>query len=238
METLKIADAEEPKKIKKDILLRTANFQTIQTVCNDALVNNKMIAISGEPGFGKTIALQYFRATNKNVFVVTAKPSMTAKTFWLEILQAMYKAEGYPESTHQRALYFILRRISDAFNRIGSGLLVIDEAGKLNDKMLEYLHEVRDQTQTSAGIILAGPNYFKTNLVRWVQRERKGIPEFFRRINYWVELQSPTKIEVAKICEAYGVVDPDTVKVLQARCRNFGTLTNEITEYLNRSIHP
>jgi len=238
MKPLKITESSERIE-KKNIILSTANFQLVQKACNDAMVNQKMIAINGEPGFGKTLALEYFRSTNKNVFMITAKPSMGAKTFWLEILQAIYKAEGYPEKTDYRPLYFILRRISDALNRLGNSLLIIDEAGKLDDRMLEFIHEVRDQTENSAGIILAGPNYFKTNLVKWVQREKKGIPEFFRRINYWTELQQPQPIEVKKICEAYGVTDNDVVKVLTMRCRNFGTLKNEITELLtNSKVYP
>lgn len=229
---LKVNEVSEAKSEKKNIILSTHNFQVIQKACNDAMVNTKMIAINGEPGYGKTIALQYFKANNKNVFMITAKPSMGAKTFWLEILQAMYKAEAYPEKTEHRPLYFILRRIADSFNRLGNALLIVDESGKLTDRQLEYMHEVRDQTENTAGIILAGPNYWKTNLVRWVARERKGMPEFSRRINYWVELQEPTQIEVKKLCEAYGITNPDIIKVLYMRYRNYGTLKNEIIELL------
>lgn len=235
MEPLKIA---EPKVEieKREIILSTSNFQLVQKACSDALVNHKMVGIAGEPGFGKSLALNYFRRSNKNVFLMTAKPSMSAKTFWLEVLQSIYKAEGFPEKTEHRPLYFILRRISDALNRLGNSLLIIDEAGKLTDRMLEFLHEVRDQTEDCAGIILAGPNYFRGNLVRWVQREKKGIPEFYRRINYWVDLQEPQLIEVTKICEALGVTDPDIIKVLHLRCKNFGALRNEITELVTGNI--
>jgi DNA transposition AAA+ family ATPase len=229
MEPLKISEP-LPSIEKKDVILNTANFQAVQKACNDAMVNTKMIAINGEPGYGKTLALKYFRSGNKNVFMITAKASMGAKTFWLEILQSIYKAEGYPEKTEYRPLYFILRRISDALNRLGNSLIIIDEAGRLDDRMLEFLHEVRDQTENTAGIILAGPNYFKSNLVKWVSRDKKGIPEFFRRINYWLELQPPSPIEVKKLCESYEITNNDIIKVLQSRCKNFGTLRNEIIE--------
>lgn len=235
MEPLKL-DRNNIETEKREIILSTANFQMVQSVCSDALVNHKMIAINGEPGYGKSIALNYFRKNNSNVFMMTAKPSQSAKTFWLEVLQAIYKAEGYPEKTDHRPLYFILRRICDALDRIGNSLIIIDEAGKLTDRMLEFIHEVRDQSQHCAGIVLAGPNYFKTNLTKWVQRDKKGIPEFLRRINYWVELQEPQLIEVTKICEAYEITEADLIKVLYMRCKNFASLRNEITELISGNI--
>lgn len=235
MEPLKVEETQVEVQ-KREVILSTSNFQLVQKACSDALVNHKMIAINGEPGYGKSLALNYFRRTNKNVFLMTAKPSMSAKTFWLEVLQAIYKAEGYPEKTEHRPLYFILRRISDALNRLGNSLIVIDEAGKLTDRMLEFIHEVRDQSEHSAGIVLAGPNYFKANLTKWVQRDKKGIPEFARRINYWVELQEPQLIEVTKICEAYGVTDVDVIKVLYMRCKNFAALRNEIIELSSGNV--
>jgi DNA transposition AAA+ family ATPase len=231
MEPLKITPPiQQPEK--KNVILSTANFQAIQKACTDAMVNQKLIALNGETGYGKSLALQYFRAHNKNTFMITAKPSMGAKAFWLEILQAIYKAEGYPEKTEYRPLYFILRRVSDALNRLGNSLIIVDEAGKLTDRLLEFMHEVRDQTEGTTGIVLAGPNYFKSNLVKWVSRERKGIPEFYSRINYWLELQPPTALEINKICEAYEITNTEIVRVLQMRCKNFRALRNELTELL------
>lgn len=234
MQSLKITDPIDLQQHeKKDIILRTANFQAIQNVCSDAYLNKKMIAINGEPGYGKTLALEYFKNTNRNCFMITVKPSMTAKTFWLEILQSIYAIEGNTEATEYRPLYFILRRISDSLNRLNNSILIIDEAGKLDERQLAYLHEVRDETKDSSGIVLAGPNYWKVTMQKWLKKNRKGIPEIWRRINYWSELQPPTYFEVKKFCEAYDITDPETIKTLQIRNRNFGGLMNEITELIS-----
>jgi type II secretory pathway predicted ATPase ExeA len=241
MQSAKKVESNPFKSIKrKELILRTANFQSIQNVCNDAYVNKKMIAVCGEPGYGKTLALNYFANVNQNCFLAIAKPSMTAKTFWIEILQSIYAVNASTEAlqfknrVHSTSpIYFILRKVSDALNSLGNSLLIIDEAGKLDDKELAFLHEIRDETKERAGIVLAGPNYWKVNLEMWLKKNRKGIPEIWRRINYWAELQPPTYFEIKKFCEAYDISDLETIKTLQLRNGNFGSLMNEINELLS-----
>lgn len=198
-----------------------------------------MFGIIGESGYGKTIALKHYRNTHPNTVLVTAKPSMSAKAFWLEILVSLTKDEpGIAERVIKcnLNLYQILRRVSHECNARNNTLICIDEAGKLNDRMLRFLHEVRDETELKAGIILAGPSYFKANLLRWAQNNKPGMSEIFRRIQSWYILQPPNAREVRKICEVRGISDVATIKILTERCNDFGQLDNEIYEIIEDKI--
>lgn len=215
-------------------LLATANFQRVLAVCEDARNHKKMVGLVGEPGYGKTSALRYFTRSRKNVFYMAVRPSMTPKNFWESLFESVNDEERrwLGMNTKPRALYFIMQAAADLLNSYENALLIIDEAGKFTAKMFEYLHELRDATQANAGIVLAGPAYWKRNLHRWVKNERVGMPEVWRRINYWEELLPPERSEVKAFCEHFGITDPEVVRRLALECRNFGTLSNSINEYL------
>jgi len=235
IQQLKVAERSRRPEATKPVILNTYNFQAVQKVCSHCIERKKMATIIGESGYGKTVALEYFRNTHPNTVMITAKPSMSAKTFWLEILESITKDEsgkGKGIEFSKRTLYQILRQVSREFNALPNTLLIVDECGKLNDKMLGFLHEVRDETKLNAGIVLSGPPYFRDNLIRWSNTGKLGMAEIMRRINSWYNLEAPTLNEVRKLCEVRGIKDLATIKTLAERCRNFGQLDNEINEII------
>jgi DNA transposition AAA+ family ATPase len=216
-------------------LLTTNNFKAVQRLCSDAYNNAKMIGLIGEPGYGKTSSLKHFQTTKENVFYLTVKKSMTAKSFWesmFDIVPESIKLK-YGLDNHRRAIHYIIRSVCDLLNGFDKALLIVDEAGKFNTQMLEYIHELRDETLTTTGIILSGPPYFKRNLSKWVHQEKIGMPEVWRRINYWHELSAPQRNEVKEFCRHYGINDAEVIRQLSGKSGNFGSLNNMIVEYLS-----
>lgn len=94
-------------------------------------------------------------------------------------------------------------------------LLIIDEAGKFKPRFLEYLHELHDKTQHTTGIVLAGPEYFHSNMQKWKNQGVIGVPEVFRRIQHWEYLLQPNKAEIAFMCQAYGIESAELIKEIQ-----------------------
>src|SRR5690606_14319762 len=134
------------------------------------------------------------------------KPSMTGKTFWLSLFDALSPNEKiYFGLNTPRALYYIIRSAGKLLNSFDRSLLIIDEAGKFSRVMLEQLHELRDETAQSAGIVIAGPGYFYKNLTKWALHQRVGMPEIYRRISYWEELAAPERAEIKSFCSHYGI---------------------------------
>jgi DNA transposition AAA+ family ATPase len=220
------------REVVETVLLSTYNFQRVQEVCDDAMGNHKMIAICGDPGLGKTTSLRYYQQRHKNVFLLTVKPSMTPKSFWESLFDKVTTSDkALVGMTSRRPLYYTLQAVANLLNSYDRSLLIIDEAGKLDAPMLEHLHEVRDDTASSTGIVLSGPEYFKRNLSQWVASERIGMPEIWRRINYWESLVAPEKSEIKEFCRHYKITDEQVIRKLISECKNFGTLYNKIVEY-------
>jgi hypothetical protein len=207
--------------------IETANIKIIEKACLDAMRNSKLIAILGDTGYGKTSGLKYFAKSYDNVFYFYVRKSMKARPFF----DSLIKAFGDNESNSELSVFDLVNKAAFLFNQDATNkLLIIDEAGKLTPSLLEYLHEFRDLTDNSTGIIIAGPFYFQDNCKIWVRQKYKGIPEVYRRINYWQPLYPPNKSEIISICELNGVKDKKVINQW-LKCQNFGDLSNLIQDY-------
>lgn len=208
-------------------IVSTNNFSTIIESCEEAKSQSKMIAIIGYPGAGKTTGLMYFYKNYPNTTYVKVLPSMKPKIFYSKILENM----GVPDQQNGLTLHYLIKKIAFMLNQSNEkNLLIIDEAGKFTPRMLEYIHELRDLTSDSTGIILAGPDYFQINLKKWVNSNKDGMPEIFRRINTWQPLTRMNKEEVIAMCEINGIKNKNTHNDLFKLCTNFGELHNQIMD--------
>jgi len=218
----------------KNIILEITNYKSVINACKDSLAHNKMIGIIGDAGSGKTTALEHFR--NKypqNVFIVTVYPTMTAKIFYSSVLNVF--GDSKYETSDQ--LYFIMQKAVNLYKNFGENkLLIIDEAGKLKPRMFEYLHEFRDKTRENTGIILAGVDYFKSNIIKWRNSGVIGIPEFCSRIHSWQELVKLKKEELISIIKENGIDDEDFIKACIG-ITDLRVLRNHIEDYLTLIIN-
>src|SRR5258708_6446628 len=107
-------------------------------------------------------------------------------------------------------------------------LLIVDDAGRFNPEMLEFIQQIRDASKHNTGIILAGTIKFKMDMNKWVRNNVIGMPELYTRISDWTELQRPTRDEIYSICKANDVIDDDVIAGLVKKCKDFRTLANSI----------
>lgn len=200
------------------------NFMTVKKVCTTCQSKQKMMAIIGDPGVGKTVALESFAKQHKNVFYLRVRKSMGVKDFYIRLLGSM----GYKNTSKEYPRHFIMNKIAGNLNLANNNLVIIDEAGKFKPGQLEYVHELRDLTEHTTGIVLAGPEYFKDNLDKWKKDNVTGIPELHRRVFSFVELESPTKREVTHICNHFGINNKRLINRFYKDSENFGSLMNMI----------
>ncbi len=209
-------------------LVETNNYIIIKEACKYALENSRMIGIFGYEGAGKTIALRKFYEENRQTQYIRVTKSMKTADFYKELLGL---ESGYGRS--YRSLFKIMDRLgSRYFNQDEKNLLIIDEAGKFSFSDLEYLHEFRDRTEKSLGIIFAGPEYFHDDLLMGVRNRVKGLPEFYRRLNFKIWLERPKQKEITAICNQYGIEDKRLLRNRFFKHENFSDLTNDIEQYL------
>ncbi len=208
-------------------LHQTNDFQTVFNACESAINNRFMIGLTGDTGMGKTTACKAF-AMRPNVFYVYIDATVNPKVFLKDLLRNMaVPFEG--------TINAMLNRVAEHLNTVTNPLLIIDECGKLNQKMILTLHSLRDKTMNNAGLLLAGMPDFKNMLIRQKTAGIMGYAEFFRRINLWQELTGLTADEITYILQSNGI----TEKTLQREFKKynlFGDLMNEVTLY--KTVNP
>ena len=209
-------------------LVRTSNFLTIEKICNEARRTKRMYGIIGYSGAGKTTALSVYYKNHPDTYLITCKKTMSPKQFFIQLLKVLgIQFTG--------TIYDIIERIANELNSKKDAVVLIDEAGKLSHTILLYLHDLRDWTENTTGIVLAGVEYFKSNLRKAVERQKEGIPELFNRIGFWQELNAPTPAEIEKICEVNGIADESQSKKIVLASndyRNVNTMVLNIKQGL------
>lgn len=94
------------------------------------------------------------------------------------------------------------------------------------------MHELRDNTEHTTGIVFAGPQYFKDNIEKWKNRGVQGVPELYRRMNHWETLEPPTQQEVRAFCINSGIDDRQFISELFKTAENFADIQDRIVEQL------
>lgn len=213
---------------KEAVMLNTKALTTIEYCCRLAQQHNMFIGITGETGYGKSTSFDYFRKNNSNVFQVTIEKSMNSADLYFDLANQL-GIKGL--DLNKTRLNPLIRSVSYTLNNNShQNLIILDEAGKFTPRKLLFLHELRDATKESTGIIVAGPQYFRTKIESWANEQREGIPELYRRIQDWVTVDKPSKAEMTMLCKESGVKAPDYVKALIAESANLGDLSNKILQ--------
>lgn len=214
-------DVERIKNFEKSVTIRTENFETINYACQEAHVYSRMTAIIGDAGYGKTKALIDYADTNSNVYLITLKSHMTPKIFYEELLTEI----GFKNKHSSKNIHHIIDSIAYFLNSSrDKNLLIFDESGKFTPRELLYIHDLRDSTLKNTGYIMAGPPYFEKEVLKNVKNELQGIPEFYRRINNWIELGLPSYNEKLALCRHYGIKDNRLTETL-CKSPEFKTLS-------------
>lgn len=209
-------------------IIRTANLNTIYNACNCVRQRAQMVGIVGYEGAGKSVALKAYYRRNPDTYMITIKKSMSARQFVLKLIKEL--GISFYGTTFE-----MMERICLELNSKSNPLLIIDEAGKLSAKTMLYLHDIRDNTDRSAGIVLAGVDYFKTNLEKAVRNRKEGMPEFYDRISVWQHLNRPTKQEIEVICKENNITDGNKIEKL-LKVDNYRKLGNCIKNITYKQI--
>ncbi|AZA95338.1 ATP-binding protein [Chryseobacterium shandongense] len=181
-------------------IVTTKNFNSIFQQCDRARTYKKLIAITGNEGTGKTIALQQYERDNENTFKIHCLKTMKAKELLTAILFSL--GESFTGSPYQMTF-----KIAEILNSKEKPLLMFDEISTLGVSHLIYIKDIWDMVENNCGIVLCGQHYFITNLEKAVSKFKVGMPEFLSRISSFTELDEITNQEIEYICKENGIED-------------------------------
>ena len=182
---------EEDKKI-----VATANMQLSHFIINELIATQKLGAIYGMAGCGKTTMVKEFAKAHPETILIEAIPLMPASTVITEIGKHL----GVQQST---TLTQLIQDIAKALKQ-REAVLIVDEAENLNTSSLEAIRRIWDFS--SVPTVLVGTPSLISNL-----KGRRGeLLQLFSRIALKVEFSEPT---VEEYEELFGEVATPIYKI-------------------------
>lgn len=181
-------------------IVETRGYKFLSMLFTDARMHSNTFGIIGNTGYGKTQATELING--ENVFVVKSNEYFTSRTFLEELLRLMGKS-GYG-NTSASMMEVIIQHLL----RLDAPLIIIDEADKLNDKVLYFFISLYNALEGKCGLIIMATPYLKKRIDDGVHKSKKGYQEIYSRIGrHFLEVPKPSKADIFAIIEANGITD-------------------------------
>jgi Cdc6-like AAA superfamily ATPase len=192
-------------------IVETRGYKFLNQLFVDARLHANTYGIIGLTGFGKTLTADQLEG--ENVFVVKANEYFSSRDFLEEILRLMGK-NGIGSSTATMMKLIVLTLL-----KLENPLIIIDEADKLNDKVLNFFISLYNALEGKCGLIIIATPYLKQRILNGVARNRKGYAEIYSRIGRnFLEVPKPSKNDISSIVNANGINDPQTINSIYNSC--------------------
>lgn len=180
------------------------NYKRVIRIAKDCQAMSISRAIAAAPGTGKSTALQAYAQTGINTYYVECKEHWNRKVFLNKIRQAMAMSIGN-ESVSE-----IVEIITEQIKRTGKPLIILDEADKLKDTVINFFVSLYNDTHKECGYVLSGSIFFKNNVEKNVRKNKLGYAEFYSRMGReFIALRDITPEDVRGIAEANGIEEDD-----------------------------
>jgi DNA transposition AAA+ family ATPase len=164
----------------------------------------KWVAIIGNPGVGKTIAIQRYAAMTPNIWIATVSPASKTVTNMLKVV-AHAVMGSIPTASGSLSLSATVRdRVRGA-----KGVIVIEEAQNLDQLAIEELRAIHDDTKV--GMVFCGNMEV---LSRVDGNRQNAFAQRFSRlaIRHFFEAALPD--DISTLLDAWGVTDAAQRKYL------------------------
>ena len=192
-------------KDKKWVAVETVNFRTVSRILEDAQENSLVMAITDDAGTGKTFALNHYRENNRCVYLLCCNDYWDRKLFISELLTSIGK--DYTGQTVGEMMRDVVRCLKVC----EKPLIILDEADKLKDHVLQLFITLYNNLEDECGIVLCSTSHLERRLIQGL-KSRRGYKEIWSRIGKkCVALKGVTAADITQICEKNGITDKKTI---------------------------
>lgn len=157
-------------------MARTDVFTMIEEDVIFCKAHAKSFILVDDCGIGKTYAGKYLSRTLKNCFYIDAR-QCGSKT---ELVRALAKAIGVDDTDR---IAKIKASIKYALKMLPNPVVIIDEAGALNDEASMLIIEFWNATEKACGWFLMGADGLRNKMESRIDRKKVGWAELFSRFN-------------------------------------------------------
>lgn len=192
-------------------IVPTRGYNFLQQLFNDARLYANTYGIIGNAGTGKTKTAVNLHA--ENVFVIKSNEYYTSRTFLEEILRLMGK-NGYSYSVSA-----MMTMIIETLLKLDHPLIIIDEADKLNDKVMYFFISLYNALEGKCGLVIIATPYLKCKINDGLLKTKRGYQEIYSRIGRnFLEVPRPSKADIKAICQANGITDAQLINSIYNTC--------------------
>lgn len=189
----------------------TRDFRAMQGYLSVAQADGITLAVSHEPGCGKTFALRHYEGNHPEVYYLQCADFWSKRYFLQELYRTLGKEPG--EMTCVQLSVAVITELRTK----RQPLLIMDEADKLRDTTLLFVIELYNKLNGICGIVLTGAPYLAWLIEKGAARNKRGYREIYSRIGRrFVRLHGANRKDVAAICQANGVNDPAAIATIWA----------------------
>ena len=199
---------------------QTPQFMQMISYLEDARTFGYTTIIIGETGSGKTFSSDIFVKSNpKDLFKVTVGSMDTIG----DLLDKLGEALRIPlVGTKSRKLNAITQELKKIKMDGRTPTLIFDESEYMKQPTLCNMKEMYDHLNGKCGLVMIGTNQLIAKIERLKNKNKDGMPQFYRRIKYNIRELRPIDTRFEQFLTS--VSDKNLVRFLQRECQNYGEL--------------
>ena len=216
---------------------RTEQLTQILSVLEDAKENCCTRVIIGETGSGKSMAKSAFIRNHPNEVISVTVGSEDNMSDLLDKVCKPLKCPTHSENGTRRSKSQKIRDISLALEGIyhhgRKPMLIFDEAEYMKQRALCSIKEFYDNLDGYCAIVLIGTSQLTREIESLRKRDKKGIPQLYRRIRFGIRELPPIDRNFDLFLK--NIEDRDLKVFLRRECNNYGELHDALLPCIKES---
>ena len=213
--------------------IETKVWKNFNKILSDAQENAFVMAVTSDAGSGKTFTSKNYVKSHAEAYHISCKSYWTKKDFLIEIGRAIgNRTDG------KRVTVLVDEIINTLRWRDSKPLLILDEADKLSDTVLQLFITLYNDLESKCGIVLCATDHLEMHIRRGVNLGHTGFNEIISRLGRkFIALPSITSRDVTMICEANGITSADDINEVLIGSAYEGKAKGKNALYDLRRVH-